>query len=268
MTPSHILSAISILLFALALAMLLLIVLLLFRAALPRAHRCPACNHSRKRLPPSAPCPECAAPFSPFPHPPSLRRLAAVLALSVLFLLPFPIWTLFHKPIRAAFWSLAYPAWQVESVHTRDAWTIRLHRGGRPNTTWESLVTVEFVGQTILTLRGDAASDLKSRLNNANPEALIALADIDNDLTPELLIRTRVDYSASTDCIVHVLSQTAKQPLLAKLRINWPLDKADWLTDPDNNHVYQLNTLSTANFTATALTWSKDRFTPLITATK
>lgn len=261
MTPSHILTATTILLFALALLALILIIALLFRSALPRPTRCPSCNHSRKHLPTTAPCPECAAPFALYPHPPSLRRLAILLSLCFLFLLPFPIWTLFHKPIRATFWSLAYPAWQLESAVTRDAWTIRFHRGGRPNTTYESLVTVDYIGQTVLTLRGDAANDLKYRFNTAIPQSLIALADIDNDLTPELLIRTRIDYTNNTASIVHVLSQTAKQPLLTKLRINWPLDKPDWLTDPDNNHVFQLNTLA-ANQTPTALIWSKDRFTP------
>lgn len=267
MTPSHILFAVSILLFALAVLVLLLIMLLLFRAAIPRPHRCPACNHSRKNLPVAAACPECAAAFSPFPHPPSLRRLGVLVAISVLFLLPFPIWTLFHKPIRSTFWSLVYPAWQVETVYTRDAWTIRLHRGGRPNTTWDALVTVVYEGQTVLTIRGHAASDLKSRLQSTATDQSIVLADIDSDMTPELLIRTRVDYTNNSDSIVHVLSQTAKQPLLAKLRITWPLEKADWLTDPDNDHVFQLNTLTTkAN--PTALTWSKDRFTPVVTATK
>ncbi len=190
-----------------------------------------------------------------------------MLTFSFLFLLPFPIWTLFHKPIRATFWSLVYPAWQVETVYTRDAWTIRLHRGGRPNTTWDALVTVVYEGQTVLTIRGDAASDLKSRLQSTATDQSVVLADIDSDMTPELLIRTRVDYTNNTDSIVHVLSQTAKQPLLAKLRITWPLEKADWLTDPDENRVFQLNTL-TNKANPTALTWTKDRFTPVVTATK
>lgn len=132
---------------------------------------------------------------------------------------------------------------------------------------WDALVTVRYEGQTVLTIRGDAASDLKSRLQSSASDGSIMLADIDNDMTPELLIRTRVDYSNNTESIVHVLSQTGKQAVLAKVRITWPMEKADWLTDPDENHVFQLNTLS-GKGGPTALAWVKDRFAPVVAATK
>lgn len=172
-----------------------------------RTQHCPWCGYDLRGLA-SGVCPECG----PRPRP-GRWRAAGWLAVAPVLVAMLPLWLMWPRPFRMAWWWVRYPTWRVTGTTDFGRLVLRFEQGGRPDNETQVQYEALLDGRVFRQSRGyfmgiGSVWDQKTAGYSIDPAV-----DLNRDGVPEIILR---ESSGGTHCChtAYVYDTSGSTPVL------------------------------------------------------